>query len=191
MLFGWLAAFYNAPEGVAAPLAGSLGAGKAGTGVILAAGALGAAVGGIVFTRLAAPGTRLRWVRPLAWSSCAVLGLLPLAHSFGLLLAVLFASGVFDCYQVAASSAFVSAAPAEHRSQVFGLAQAGMSLGQGAVMILAGAAAQSHSPASVIAVIALVGAITALAIPGGRTGPIGTLIPNLGRPPGTSSGHAR
>ena len=39
-----------------------------------------------------------------------------------------------------------------------------MSLGQGTVMILAGAAADHHSPASVIAVCGAVGAVAALAI---------------------------
>ncbi len=41
MLLGLLAAFYDAPEGVAAPLAQSLGGGDAAVGVILAATALG------------------------------------------------------------------------------------------------------------------------------------------------------
>lgn len=190
MLFGWLVAFYNAPEGVAAPLARSLGGGTAAVGIILAAGALGAAAGGIAFTRLTVPGRRLRWMRPLAVASCAVLGLFALAPPLVLALVILFASGVFDCFQVAASAAFVSTAPPEHRSQAFGIAQAGMSLGQGAVMILAGAAAESHSPASVIAAIGLLGAVVALMIPAGRAGPVASLWSHLGRPPGTSSGNA-
>ena len=36
MLFGWLAAFYNVPEGVSAPLAASLGGGAVAVGLILA-----------------------------------------------------------------------------------------------------------------------------------------------------------
>src|ERR1700733_10966081 len=51
MLFGLLAAFYNAPEGVAAPLAGSLGGGAGAVGVILAANCLGQTVGAITFSR--------------------------------------------------------------------------------------------------------------------------------------------
>jgi MFS family permease len=190
MLFGWLAAFYNAPEGVAAPLARSLGGGEAAVGIILAAGALGAAAGGIAFTRLTVPAARLRWMRPLAFSSCAALSLFALAPPLPFALVILFVSGVFDCFQVAASSAFVSRTPPEHRSQAFGLAQAGMSLGQGAVMILAGAAAQALSPARVIAAIALAGAVAALAIPGGRAGPTEILLSDLSRPPGTPSGQA-
>ena len=135
MLFGWLVAFYNAPEGVAAPLAQSLGGGTASVGIILAAGALGAAVGGAAFTRLTPAGKRLRWMRPLAIASCAVLSLFALAPPLALAVAILFVSGVFDCFQVAASAAFVTATPPEHRSQAFGIAQAGMSLGQGTMML--------------------------------------------------------
>ena len=45
MLFGWLAAFYNAPEGVVTPLARDLGGGAAAVGVLLAASALGETIG--------------------------------------------------------------------------------------------------------------------------------------------------
>ena len=164
MLLGWLAAFYNAPEGVAAPLARELGVGTAAVGLILAAGALGASLGAVAFSRLVKPPTRLRSMRPLAFASCAVLVLFAFGPAFPLALLILFASGVFDCYQVAASTAFLTAAPEKQRSQVFGLAQAGMSLGQGAAMILAGAIAQHLSPSIAIAVIGAFGAIVATAI---------------------------
>ena len=146
MLLGWLAAFYNAPEGVAAPLARELGAGAAAVGLILASETLGASLGAIAFSRLVSPATRLRWMRPLAFLSCAVLILFAFTPAFPLALLILFTSGLFDCFQVAASAAFVSAAPEKQRSQVFGLAQAGMSLGQGAAMILAGAISTASSP---------------------------------------------
>jgi MFS family permease len=168
MLLGWLAAFYNAPEGVAAPLARELGAGAAAVGLILATGALGAAVGAVAFSRLVSPLTRLRWMRPLAFLSCAVLILFAFHPAFPLALVILFASGLFDCFQVAASAAFLSAAPERQRSQVFGLAQAGMSLGQGAAMILAGAIAQHHSPSTAIAVIGAFGAIVAVVVAAGQ-----------------------
>ena len=73
MLFGWLAAFYNAPEGVAVPLARSLGGGSATVGLVLAAEAFGAMVGSIAFSRLVTPARRLRWMGPLAMAACGVL----------------------------------------------------------------------------------------------------------------------
>jgi len=164
MLFGWLAAFYNAPEGVVTPLAHTLGGGALAVGMILAAQALGETVGVIVFSRFVPPSARLRFMGPLAFATCAVLVLFLWRPSLLVSLLILFASGLCASYQLAANAAFVSAAPHEQRSQAFGLAQGGMSLGQGTVMILAGAAADHHSPARVISVCGAVGAVVALAI---------------------------
>ena len=164
MLFGWLAAFYDAPEGVVTPLARDLGGGAAAVGVILAAMALGQTVGAIVFSRFVAPATRLRVMGPLAIAACGVLALFFWRPSLPGSLLILFGSGLGASYQIAANAAFVSAAPREQRGQAFGLAQGGISLGQGTVMILAGAAADHYSPAWVIAISGTVGAAAALAI---------------------------
>jgi MFS family permease len=164
MLFGWLAAFYNAPEGVVTPLAHDLGGGAVAVGVILAAAALGQTVGAIVLSRFVAPPTRLRLMGPLAVGACTVLVLFFWQPGLALSLLILIASGLCVSYQLAANAAFVSAAPQEQRSQAFGLAQGGMSLGQGLVMIAAGAAADHHSAARVIALCGAAGAGVALAI---------------------------
>jgi predicted MFS family arabinose efflux permease len=164
MLFGWLAAFYNAPEGVAAPLAHALGGGAIAVGVILAANAAGQTVGAIAFSRLVSPPARLRFMSPLAVGACGVLCLFALKPGMAFSLLILFGSGLWSCYQLAANAAFVTAAPPDQRGQAFGLAQGGMSLGQGAVMIMAGAAAQHFAPAGVITVWGAVGAVVALAV---------------------------
>jgi hypothetical protein len=164
MLFGWLAAFYNAPEGVAVPLVGHLGGGAAAVGVILAAQVFGESAGMLVFGRMVRPETRLRWMGPLAVAACAVLALFVLRPALGGVVAILAASGAFGAYQIAANAAFVKAVPPAQRGRLFGLAQGGMSLGQGAVMIVAGAAAQRFAPASVIAVIGAAGAVCAVLI---------------------------
>jgi predicted MFS family arabinose efflux permease len=164
MFFGWLAAFYQAPEGVVTPLARDLRGGAATVGVILAAEALGETTGAIVVSRFLAPPTRLRVIGPLAIAACGVLALFFLRPSLPGSLLILFVSGLGTSYQITANAAFVSAAPQEQRSQAFGLAQGGMSLGQGVVMILAGAVADHYSPAWVIAVTGTVGAMVALAI---------------------------
>jgi MFS family permease len=164
MLFGWLAAFFDAPEGVVTPLARALGGGAAAVGAILAAPALGQTVGALVFSRFAAPATRLRLMGPLAVATCAVLVLFAWRPGLAVSLLILGASGLFASYQLAANAAFVSATPKEQRGQAFGLAQGGMSLGQGAAMILAGAAAQHFAAARVITVCGAVGAVLALVI---------------------------
>jgi Major Facilitator Superfamily len=164
MLFGWLAAFYNAPEGVAAPLAGALRGGAAVVGAILAATALGEATGAITLSRFVSPSARLRCMGPLAVAACGILVVFFWQPGLLVSLLILFASGLCASYQVAANAAFVVAAPQQQRSQIFGLAQGGMSLGQGTAMILAGGAAQHHAPARVIAAFGAVGAVVAMAV---------------------------
>jgi MFS family permease len=164
LLFGLLAAFYTAPEAVAAPLGHDVGGGAAAVGVILAADALGQCCGAIVLSRFAAPPTRLRVMGPLAVAACGVLVFFLAQPGLTASLLILVASGLCASYQLAANAAFVRAAPREQRSQAFGLAQGALSLGQGTAMILAGAAAQHHAPARVIAVFGAVGAVVALAI---------------------------
>jgi len=168
MLFGWLAAFYQAPEGVVTPLARDLHGGTAVVGIILAALALGQTAGAIVFSRFVAPATQQRVMGLLAIAACGILALFILQPGLPGSLLILFASGLAAGYQIAANAAFVSAAPQEKRSQAFGIAQGGMSLGQGLVMILAGAAADHHSPAGVIAVSGAVGAVAALLLTASR-----------------------
>ena len=164
MLFGWLAAFYNIPEGVSAPLAATLGGGALAVGFILASQALGASVGAIGFSRLVAPAQRARWMNPLAVAACGVLVLFVFRPPLPVALALLALSGVFDCFQLAANASFVSAAPARHRSQAFGIAQGGMSLGQGVAMVVAGAAAERFDPSFVVAASGAVGAAVAIAM---------------------------
>jgi MFS family permease len=164
MLFGWLAAFYGAPEGVVTPLARDLGGGSLAVGVILAAQALGKTSGALAFSRFVSPPARLRYMGPLAFAACAVLVLFVWRPGLPVSLLVLFVSGLFASYQLAANAGFVGATPAEQRSQAFGLAQGGISLGEGIVLIAAGAAADRHSPALVIAVCGAIGAVLALVL---------------------------
>lgn len=164
MLFGWLSAFYYVPEGVAAPLARSVGGGAATVGIILAAQVLGDAVGMLVFGRLAPPAVRRGWMGPLAVAACGILAVFAASPGLGPALLVLVASGACGSYQLAASAEFVSALPDDVRGTAFGLAQGGMSLGQGIVLIAAGAAADIVTPERVIAVTGVIGAVCAVPI---------------------------
>jgi hypothetical protein len=161
MLFGWLAGFYDAPEGVVTPLARSMGGGPVAVGALLGTAALGVTLGAILFSRFVAPRSRLRWMGPLAVMNCATLALFALQPTLSTALLILAAAGLFSAYQLAANAAFVSAAPHEQRSQAFGLAQGGISLGQGALMIAAGAAAEVISPATAVAICGGTGALAA------------------------------
>ena len=164
MLLGWISAFYNVPEGLAAPLAGSFGGGPVAVGLILAAAALGSSAGALAFTRLAGPETRQRWTAPLAAGACAVLITVTLRPALPVVLVILLVSGLCDCFQVSANASFVAAVPDQQRGQAFGLAVAGMNLGQGAAMILAGAVAQRFGPVTVISGAGAAGTIAAAMI---------------------------
>lgn len=164
MLLAWLSAFYNAPEGVAAPLAQSLGGGDVAAGLILASGALGATAGAIAFSRLVGPSERLRWMKPIAVVASGALILFAVGPTLPVALIILCVSGIFACYQLAANAQFVANTPPGQRSQAFGIAQGGLSLGQGTAMILAGAAAERVSPSLVVAASGAIGAGVALVI---------------------------
>jgi MFS family permease len=164
MLFGWLAALYNAPEGIATPYARSLGGGAITVGLLLAFPAFGYTVGALAFGRLAGTRRRTRLMGPLATACSALLILIALGPGLPAVLVILAASGACACFQVAANSGFVAAAPPGQRSQAFGLATAGMSLGQGAAMVLAGAAVPYFAPGTVIAAAGALGTAAAIVL---------------------------
>jgi hypothetical protein len=162
VLLGWLVAFYAIPEGLAAPLARQLGGGAAETGLVLAAGPLGGVLAAPAFTRLVAPDRRLRWIGPLAVGACAVLLAIGVQPGLGVALAIFVISGAFGVYQIPANAAFVERVPNARRAQAFGLANAGLIVGQGIMFIVAGAAAEATSPATVIAAVGGVGTVLAV-----------------------------
>jgi MFS family permease len=164
VLLGWLAAFFVVPEGVAVPLARSAGGGAISAGFILAGMAAGAMAGFIGISRLIDPARQVRWIRPLAVATCATLTLFALHPPIGAMLVILAASGVFACYMLPANAVIVQATPPSRRSQVMGIDNAVLSLGQGGGMIVAGAAAGRFFLPDVIALSGLLGTVCALAI---------------------------
>jgi hypothetical protein len=162
MLFGWLAAIYNSYEGIAAPWGRELGGGAVTTGLLLAFPAGGYTISTLLFPRFVGPRRRSALMGPLAVGCSALLIPIAMQPGLGVSLALLAASGVCQCFQASANASFVQAAPAAQRSQAFGLAAGGMSLGQGAAMALAGAAAEYHLPATVVGASGVVGVVAAL-----------------------------
>jgi hypothetical protein len=152
------------PEAIAVPLARAAGGGPVAASVVMAAPALGAALGVTAVTMLVGPEMRQRMTLPLAFGACAILIAAVLQPGLAGILVILFASGLCDSYQVGANAAFVAAVPDERRGQAFGLAIAGMQLGQGAAMILAGVVASQANPWLAVTVAGAVGAAAALLI---------------------------
>jgi hypothetical protein len=161
LMFGWLAALYEVPEGIAAPYAGRLGGGPVAVGLLIASTQIGSALTMPVFAKRVGPLTRLRWMGPMAVCACTVLTLTVLRPGLVVSMAIFVLSGAFATYQVAANTAFVARVPNERRSQAFGLANAGIIVGQGLAFTLAGAAAEVVPPSTVVALGGGLGALAA------------------------------
>ncbi len=164
LLLGLLSAAYNVPEAIAVPWARAVGGGPLAASMVMAAPALAAALGVTAVTMFAGPVLRQRMTAPLAFGACAILTAAALQPGLAGILVILLASGLCDSYQVGANAAFVAAVPDERRGQAFGLAIAGMQLGQGAAMILAGAVASHAGPWLAVTVAGAVGAAASLLI---------------------------
>lgn len=164
MLLGWLAACYEVPEGLAAPYAGKLGGGPVAAGLLIAFSQLGSVVAMPFFTTRVGPRAQLRWMGPLAVGACAVLLLTALRPSLAVCMAIFAVSSSLTVYQVAANAAFVERLPNERRAQAFGLANAGLVVGQGVFFAGAGALAEVIPPSAVVALAGGLGALAALAL---------------------------
>jgi predicted MFS family arabinose efflux permease len=161
LCLGWLAAFYEVPEGLAAPYAGSLGGGAVAAGLLLAVSQLGAAVSTPLFTKRLGPLTRLKWMGPMAVLACGILTVTVFRPNLIVSMALFALSNSFAMYQLAANTAFVELIPNEKRGQAFGLANAGLAVGQGVAFALAGAAAEVVPPSTVVALSGGIGALIA------------------------------
>jgi predicted MFS family arabinose efflux permease len=163
MLIGlaWLAAFYEVPEGIAAPYAGSLKGGAVAAGLLLATSQAGAAITTPLFTKKIGPLTRLKWMGPMAVLTCGILVVTVFRPNLIVSMALFALSNSFAMYQIAANTAFVERIPNEKRGQAFGLANAGLIVGQGLGFALAGAAAEVVPPSTVVALSGGIGALIA------------------------------
>jgi MFS family permease len=161
MLFGWLVPFYAVPEGVAVPYAHQLHGGSAAAGLILASGPAGAMVGTLAFSRLVNPERRLRLMGPLAVLTCGLLSFCFLAPPLAASLIIFAAATSCSAFQLATNATFVAAVPSSWRGRAFGLANAGITVGQSLWFAAAGAAASAISPAVVIGASGVIGAVVA------------------------------
>jgi hypothetical protein len=158
---GWLAAFYEVPEGIAVPYAGRLGGGAVAAGLLIATSQLGAAISSPLFIKKIGPLTRLTWMGPMAVITCAILAVTVLRPDLVASMGLFALSNSFAMYQIAANTAFADRVPNEKRGQAFGLANAGLIVGQGIAFAVAGAAAEVVPPSTVVALSGGIGALIA------------------------------
>jgi MFS family permease len=166
LLFGIAGAAYAiVPEAIAPAYAESVGGDATAVGLIMAGVAGGSVVGGLAIGRLAGPGTRTRLIRPLALAGS--LPLILIAFRPGLIISLLLftITGLASSYQVAANAMFAQRLPPAFRARAFGIAITGLHGGQAAAIVLAGAAAQFFTPATVVAGAGVLGALGVLLVP--------------------------
>ncbi|HEY1741294.1 MAG TPA: MFS transporter, partial [Acidimicrobiia bacterium] len=164
----WLAGVFVVPEGLAAPYAHAVHGGPSATGLLLAAGPLGAMVGAVVYVRVVPMQVRVRGVGLLA-----LLCGLPLVACIikpGLVVTlVLWAlCGVFSAYQIQIFTEFARAVPNSSRGQAISVASAGLLAVQGIGLLLGGVLAQVTSIFVAVAAAGAIGTVLALPLAGAR-----------------------
>jgi MFS family permease len=98
---------------------------------------------------------------PMAVCANLALVLTILRPSLAVSMAIFAVANVFTVYQIAANTAFVERVPNERRAQAFGLANAGLVVGQGVAFAVAGAVAEVVPPSTVVALAGGLGAVVA------------------------------
>lgn len=144
-----------APEGLAAPWAAQFGGTAPATGLILAAPTVGQVLALLVVTRAGAQAPE-RLLFPLALLATIPLLLCAINPSLPVALALLGVSGAGISMVALAQVVFVEATPDFERGRAFGVAAAGVTTAQGIGIAVAGALAETASPPTVVALLALV-----------------------------------
>jgi MFS family permease len=164
----WVATLFTyAAEGVAAPWVDEFGQGATALGLLLAANPLGVTVGGLVIARLVGPDRRERLVVPLVVLSLApvllagLVGLLlgPGSVPFGLVVVLMFVSGLGAAWLIPLNVSFVQAVPSAFRGRAFGVAVSGLYGVQGLGALGAGLAAEGVSASGAIALSGALGLV--------------------------------
>jgi len=165
-------AFLYAPEGIAAPLVDELGQDATAIGILLGANPLGVTIGGLVLARLVAPRRREQLIPALVGLSLTpvlLAGLVatfagPGAMPFGVVVALLFVSGLGATWLIPLNAAFVQAVPSAYRGRAFGVAVSDLYGVQGLGALGAGLAAEGMAPSGVVVLSGALG-LAAVVLP--------------------------
>ncbi|MGW4643297.1 MFS transporter [Sphaerisporangium sp. NPDC004334] len=164
MLCGWIPVMFVAgAEALVVPYLGELGA-PSQAGLVLAAFAVGMALGDLFVGRFAAPALRERLSFPLAVASGVPLAAFAARPSLPWCLALGVLTGVCLAYNLGLQRRFVDAAPPDALGQAFGLFTSGQMTTQGLGAALAGAIASLLPAHLAIAVIGGTAVLAALAL---------------------------
>jgi predicted MFS family arabinose efflux permease len=162
LAISWLAGFFIAPEGLAAPYAKALGQGSVGVGILLAAIPLGSVLGAFVALRALGPETRGRAIAPMAVAAGIPLICCAGMPAFPITLLLLFGSGLFAAYELDAVTMFVQLVDTDWRGRAIGILGAGLTAAQGLGLVVFGFVANVLDPGQAIAIAGLTGSLLAL-----------------------------
>jgi hypothetical protein len=159
-----LAGFAIAPEGLAAPFAGQLGAGSVAVGFILASDPVGSVVGAWAYTRCVPAVVKPRRVGVLAVGSVVPLVFLAFRPPLAMSMTLIAMSGALaGPYHMQAVALIARAVPDVVRAQVMGLTSTSLVTVQGVGIMVAGACAQVIGAGTTIGLAGAIG--VALAVP--------------------------
>ncbi len=160
VLLTWLvSAFAIVPEGLAAPYAHQLGGGSLLVALILTANPVGNILSGLPASRWSQRRPE-RLLPPLAQLAVLPLALCALTPPAPIVLTVIAVSGAGMTVSLIARTVFVAGVPAHVRGRAFGVAGTGILVGQGLAVAVAGAAASTFAPSTVVAYAGMLGSTT-------------------------------
>ena len=162
LAFGWLAAFFVVPEGLAAPYAAAVGGGPIAVGLLLMSLPVGAAIGAALVVRVVPPAARVPAIGPLAVASGLILSGCLLHPGLVVSLVLWTASGACSAYQVPAAAEFVLQTRDEHRGTAFGFAASGVIAVQGVGVLVFGGLAEGVGAAVAVGTAGAVATVLAV-----------------------------
>ena len=142
-----------APEGLAVPMANTLGGGAVAAGFLTAAVPAGTVVGGLIILRFPIE-RRLGLLTRLALLTALPILVTPFAQNLSLVFGLWFAAGLANCVSLVAAAAYMEACPASLRSRAYGVAVTGLQVAQGAALLLAGVLSDELHPDGAVALLA-------------------------------------
>ena len=182
MLFGWLCAFYDVPEGVATPLAAAVGGGAVRVGLILASEAFGSTVGALCFAGSSRPAQRIRFIGPLAVAACGLLTFFAAQPGLAGILIIVAVSGLCSCYRWPPTPRSSRPPRPNSAARPSASPRAASTWARAWSSCLAGAAAERFTPDTVICAVGAIGALCAVAL---------AVSPVISRPVPAGSGWPR
>ena len=172
--YGVLAAVVMiAPEGLAVPVADTLGGGAATTGLLTAAVPAGFLIGSFLLLRVPVD-RRLDMVPRLVALACVPLLLTPLVDASWLVGLLWLLAGCFSAASLVINAAYMVAAPTGARGRAYGVAVSALMAVQGVTLLIGGALAESLDPRLAVTVLAAValGLTSLLGLAPGRATPV-------------------